>query len=52
MSMNVPRMSKAPGMGNEIWQQYEQGVDYKTRIGLYRTVVSNLIMNDTNVIVK
>ena len=25
----------------EIWQQYEQGVDYKARIGLYRTVDLN-----------
>ena len=25
----------------EIWRQYEQGVDYKTRIGLYRTVDLN-----------
>ena len=25
----------------EVWQQYEQGVDYKTRIGLYRTVDLN-----------
>ncbi len=35
------------------WQQYEQGVDYKTRIGLYSTVdLSNLIKDDINVIVK
>jgi len=25
----------------EIWREYEQGVDYKTRIGLYRTVDLN-----------
>ena len=40
MSMKAG-MEKVPGMGTEIWQQYEQGVDYKTRIGLYRTVDLN-----------
>ena len=40
MSMKAG-MEKVPGMGTEIWRQYEQGVDYKTRIGLYRTVDLN-----------
>jgi len=36
----------------KIWQEYERGVDYKVRIGLYQTVVSILMKNDINVIVK
>lgn len=47
MSTGLPGMGKVtgtdkvPGMETEIWQQYEQGVDYKMRIGLYRTVDLN-----------
>ena len=33
--------TKVSAMETEIWQQYEQGVDYKARIGLYRTVDLN-----------
>ena len=35
-----------------VWQEYERGIDYKTRIGLYQTVDVNFMKNDINVIVK